>query len=188
MDRIRTTNEISLTWRNVRVIVHFCSWRLRKVFLIRFSVRSSDHLFFVSQGVTIFTAPELQSLDLPTILASGYSLENTFTRIPRKKTRTKAAYRLSSKYSFSDQPPGRKRALTLRCHLPGVQDDKVTIRQVPYIDDNQRLRIWKLDQGEPLQIIGRGVVDGAMLPEEVRRRYPPMFAFAQSLGYWLDVK
>lgn len=66
-------------------------------------------------------------------------------------------------------------------------DNRQTFRTFPYIDDNQRLRIWDVDGSKPLRIVGHRIVDGGFPAEEVRKRCPKLFAFAQHLGYWKDV-
>lgn len=124
---------------------------------------------------------KLRTLDLPTILASGYRTRTRFYGFPGRNS-----YCTQPTYSVPLVRRGKPFQFTIT--RPRVDQKFLILQHFPYVDDDKRLRIWDLDAEEPLKVVGRGVVDGAMLPEEVRRRGPDLFAFAQSLGYWLDVK
>lgn len=68
-----------------------------------------------------------------------------------------------------------------------IVDDRQYVRSFPYVDENQRLRIWDVDESKPLRLIGRGVIDGALPWEQVHQRSRLLFDWARRLGYWHDV-
>lgn len=89
-------------------------------------------------------------------------------------------------YRISEAP--KSKYICLGRVTPQVDQDRKTIASFPYIDEHQRLRLWDVDNGVPLPIRGKGVVEGGIPPEVLRNKSPRLFEFAQSLGYWLDVK
>lgn len=97
---------------------------------------------------------------------------------------TWGTYRLVSAYTLPNQPKGRMHQLAVFFDREGAEDETLTLDHVPYIDENQRLRIWDFGKGEPLNLTGTGVVDGGLLPQAIQRRHPPLFSLAQQLGYW----
>lgn len=98
-------------------------------------------------------------------------------------------------------PPESTVMTTLYLHLDSVKGVvPVRIRSyaltpghrywlVPYVDSGQRLRLWDVLGNKDILLRNRGdeVTKYSYSPSEVKKMYPKLFAWGQSLGYWKDV-
>lgn len=119
-------------------------------------------------------AGELSSLDVASTLESGYYSLVAISR-EGSRARLRTCYRLSNVGIIP----------LIQWYIEAPKE-RLLLRSFPYVDED-RLRIWDVDEGEPIRLLGRGVVDGAFPAEEVRKRCPKLFAWAQQLGYWNHV-
>lgn len=134
------------------------------------SIHAAKHISFADRV--------LASLELQANLDSGYYIVTTPSRFPGC-----VHPRLHVRYLLPNEP--KRVPITLSVE---IDDEREELGHFPYIDAAQHLRVWDVDKGQPLRVIGKGCVDGAMPPIEVRKRSSKLFAFAQKLGYWADIE
>lgn len=123
------------------------------------------------------SAGELSSLDLTNTLRSGYYAQSRLSRTHGRAPRLSPSYYLS----------GLGWLREFRTYVD-VTEDRQVVRSFPYMDDNQRLGIWDVEEKKPIRVTGRGVIDGGLTGEQVQKRWPSLFSWAQRLGYWGGVK
>ena len=112
-------------------------------------------------------AARLDTLDFKAGIASGFYLHCHRSQKVKGSTRP-VAIRLGDGTS--------ERRLTMRIPI-GVDE----VKGLPYIDEMEQLRIWDRDrQRDNVFSGGASSLDGIA----VRHRWPKLFAYAQSLGYW----
>lgn len=72
--------------------------------------------------------------------------------------------------------------------FPAVGKDRRSILFFPYIGDAGILRLWDTEMDAPLAIRSfKGIQEG-WDARTVRTRFPALFDFAQTLGYWKNVQ
>lgn len=130
---------------------------------------------------TNITDAHLTSLDLATNIQSGYHVHSLLSNLyqgrnPLLQTHYKLAFNKTSTTDILG-------SFGVLGYTPGQR-----IRHFPYVDEMQHLRIWDVDKGAPLTLVSRDCVNGGVPPTAVRKRSPRFFAWAQSLGYWLNIE
>lgn len=138
----------------------------------------ASHVPRVTNSHRLVSDGELTSLDLPTILAGGYQARATaqwISQPPRLHPALRTTYRLA----------GSKPVRVELC--VDISRGRLQVCSFPYVDERQRLRLWDVNEGEPLRVVGHGVINGGLPPELVRKRFPRLFEWAQRRGYWKDV-
>ncbi|KIO21568.1 hypothetical protein M407DRAFT_28840 [Tulasnella calospora MUT 4182] len=110
----------------------------------------------------------LTTLDFRTNIDSGF-----YTRANVQKT---------GNYQPSISLPGSRRSFRFRLRLSGSPIPY--IRFFPYIHEDQNLRFWDVERSSDLDVRW-GQKPGSWRPEEVQKRIPELFEFAQSLGHWV---
>lgn len=71
---------------------------------------------------------------------------------------------------------------------PFVEKDRESVVLLPYINGDGPLQLWDIETEAPLVIRSRKGLQDGWDAETVRRRYPAVFRFAQSLGHWKNVQ
>lgn len=71
---------------------------------------------------------------------------------------------------------------------PAVEKDRLSLVFFPYIAEDGQLRLWDTEMDVPVAIRGRNGVQEGWDALTVRRCFPALFEFTQSLGHWQHVR